>query len=256
MGWRAYLHSGTSSWNHRDWTGSVYPAGTRSIEYLTHYAKQFRAVEIDATWYAIPRRTSVERWREITPKEFLFAAKVPKTITHEKMLVGCKRDLTAFLKTMDLLGEKLGPLLFQFPYAFQPDAFDRLDKFLGGLPKGYRWAVEVRHRRWLDDRFYGLLERRGVAHVWLDLFYMPRTERVTADFVYGRWIGNRKDIEKRTKTWDTLIIDRTQEMNWWAPRVKNLLKKKVPVYAFFNNHYAGFAPGSIDLFERILSNSS
>lgn len=254
-GWRQHLFLGTSSWNHKDWTGEVYPPGVKSTEYLRHYAGKFRAVECDATWYAIPRVTSVERWRDLTPKGFVIAAKVPQSITHEKMLVGCKRELSAFLGVMDRLEDRLGPLLFQFPYAFQLDAFDRLDGFLKTLPKGYRWAVEVRHRKWLDDRYYDMLSKHGVANVWLDLFYMPRVDRVTAEFVYVRWIGNRQQIEKQTKKWDRLVVDRSEELAWWAPRVKRVLKRKVPVYAFFNNHYAGFAPGSIAMFEKAVESA-
>lgn len=246
------LHLGTSSWSHKDWTPAVYPPGTKSVDYLRHYAARFGAVEIDATWYAIPRPSSVERWAELTPKGFVFAAKVPQTITHEKMLVDCGAELKAFLKVMDLLGDKLGPLLFQFPHTFRPEAFERLDEFLGGLPRDRRWVVEVRHQGWLTERYYDMLRRRGVAHVWLDLFTMPRTDEVTAEFVYVRWVGNREEIERKTRTWDRLIVDRKKDLAWWAPRVKRELARKVPVYAFFNNHYAGFAPGSIELFQQIL----
>jgi uncharacterized protein YecE (DUF72 family) len=209
-------------------------------------------VEVDATWYAVPRRATVERWHKVTPRGFLFAAKVPQSITHEKMLSDCGPEVAQFLKAMEPLGEKLGPLLLQFPYAFGPEHFDRLDEFLESLPKDRRWAVEVRHRGWIGEPFFEMLERHGAAHVWLDLFTMPRLDRVTADFAYVRWIGNRKQIEKRTRTWDRLIVDRTEELTWWAPRVKRELRRKVPVYAFFNNHYAGFAPGSVEMFEKIL----
>lgn len=247
-----FLWLGTSSWNHKDWTGTVYPPGTPGVEYLAHYAKRFRAVEVDATWYAIPAAHTVKRWREITPPGFQFAAKVPKAITHEKQLEGCGGEMKAFLKRMDLLEEKLGPLLLQFPFEFKPDRFEDLDAFLAKLPKGYRWAVEVRNRGWLTEEFYGMLEKRRTALCLVDIAWMPRGDRLTADFAYVRWIGDRKAIEAKTKTWGKIVVDRAKDLAWWAPRVRKILTRKLPVYAFFNNHYAGHAPGSADQFAALL----
>jgi len=153
---------------------------------------------------------------------------------------------------MDLLGPKRGPLVFQFPYDFKPDQFDVLSKFLEGLPSGFRFALEVRHRGWLTEKFYDLLRRHLIALVLLDLSWMPKLDLRTADWTYVRFIGDRKKIEAQTTTWDKIIVDRAKEMGEWAPRVQKFLDDGVITWAYFNNHYAGHAPGSVDLFLQFL----
>ncbi len=246
------LRVGTSSWSHQSWRGSVYPEKCKPGEFLGHYARRYSTVEIDATWYRSPGESLVKKWERDVPAGFVFAAKVPGVITHEKMLEGCEAELSGFLRAMDHLGDKLGPLLFQFPYAFKPDRFERLEDFLKGLPKGYRFAVEVRHKGWLTERFYDLLRGRGVVLTLLDLLWMPRLDLLTSDWAYVRFIGDRKGIEAKTTTWDRVIVDRSKEMAEWAPRIRGFLDRQVPTYAYFNNHYAGHAPGSIDLFLKSL----
>jgi uncharacterized protein YecE (DUF72 family) len=145
----ADLLLGTSSWTAHGWVGSFYPAHAQPRDFLPIYAQQFRTVEVDSTFYRIPSADMVRGWKEHTPDDFIFAAKVARSITHEKVLVNAENDLANFLKVMDLLGGKLGPLLFQFPYLnkqkFRGLGFflDRLLPFLAKLPKRYQWVVEV-----------------------------------------------------------------------------------------------------------------
>jgi uncharacterized protein YecE (DUF72 family) len=112
---------GTSGWSYDDWVGNTYPEGTGRAGMLRAYAAQFPTVEIDSTFYGIPRESAVRRWAEETPEHFIFAAKVPQRITHEKQLADCDAELRAFCGRMRLLGDKLGPLLLQFPYSFRAD---------------------------------------------------------------------------------------------------------------------------------------
>lgn len=246
------LRVGTSSWSADSWKGPFYPANAKPGEFLVHYSRRFDTVEIDATWYRIPSETMVRKWERDTPEGFRFAAKIPSVITHEKRLVGCEGEFREFLRVMDLLGPKRGPLVFQFPHDFRPDQFDNLQKFLGQLPTGFKFAVEIRHKGWLTERFYDLLRSRGVALVLLDLVWMPKVDVTTADWTYVRFIGDRKGIEKKTETWEKLIVDRTKDMEEWAPRIQKLLDEGTIVWAYFNNHYAGHAPGSIELFLEVL----
>lgn len=246
------LKVGTSSWSHESWRGSLYPPQSAPGEFLRHYAARYPTVEIDATWYRIPSEAMVRKWERDTPADFTFAAKVPSVVTHEKMARGADAELSQFLRVMDLLGPKLGPLLLQFPYAFKPDQFEALEAFLERLPSGYRFAVEIRHRGWLGERFYDLLRRRGVALALVDLVWMPRVDVATAAWTYVRFIGDRKGIERKTKTWDKVIVDRTKDMEWWIPRIQAFLDRHVSVFVYFNNHFAGHAPGSIELFDRLL----
>jgi uncharacterized protein YecE (DUF72 family) len=120
---------GTSSFTASGWAGSFHPKGMRPVEYLTFYAQHFQTVEIDSTFYACPSPQTVSNWASRTPDGFIFSVKVPQVITHEKVLAGCDAEFREFLKTMDVLGTKLGPIIFQFPF-FGKSAFRDRHEFL------------------------------------------------------------------------------------------------------------------------------
>ena len=244
------LHLGTQGWSYKSWVGSFYPANTPAADYLSQYARQFRAVEIDSTYYGAPRPQTVHQWREITPADFRFAAKFPQAITHEKMLKDAAPETLHFLDAMAPLGEKLGPLLLQFPYQFKPDQHPALAEFLAALPREFRYAVEVRHRGWLNDAFFDLLAQHHVALALADYAYMPKLDRATTDFVYIRWLGNRKDIPD--DHYETVRIQRDQELDRWGDVITQFLDQGVTVWGFANNHYQGHSPATVrSLLERI-----
>jgi uncharacterized protein YecE (DUF72 family) len=258
------LYLGTSSWSFDDWRGSVYPPDAKSTDYLTYYAERFPAVEIDTTFYRIPTPSMVDSWYRRTPEGFRFAAKIPQTITHEKVLRDCQAELQQFTEVMSRLGEKLGPLLFQFPYFAKrhfptPQAFlDRLAPVLDHLPAGLRFAVEIRNRWWISQRFLDLLRAHGVAFALIDHPWMPpiqdlvrQHDVVTADFTYIRWLGDRQAMEAVTQKWDRLVADRRRETAVWVGVIRQFLARHLEVYGFYNNHYAGHSPGSIALFYEI-----
>src|SRR5208282_5923231 len=122
------IRIGTSAFTAAGWESSFYPRGMKSVDYLSFYATKYNTVELDNTFYRTPALSTVQGWYAKTPPGFLFTAKVPQVITHEKVLVDCQDDLTHFLKTMDALGDKLGPLLFQFGY-FNQSAFKNQAEF-------------------------------------------------------------------------------------------------------------------------------
>lgn len=258
------LRLGTSSWSSEDWAGVFYPAGASPADFLAEYAKHFDTVEVDSTFYRAPSAVMVKNWGRRTPPGFVFAAKVPRSVTHEKVLLDCSAELKEFLAAMDLLGDKLGPLLLQFPYfnkqafARPEDFLARLEPFLAQLPSGYSFAVEIRNKAWINPRFLDLLRKRNVAlalidHPWMTPInqLMERLDPVTADFTYIRWLGDRKGIEEKTKRWDRILVNREREMETWVPAIEKLLARRIRVHAYFNNHYAGFAPGSIALFLEV-----
>ena len=145
---------GTSSWSSRDWCGSFYPESVDPGEMIRLYAGQLPTVEIDSTWYRIPDLKMIKSWKSRTPKGFVFSAKVPKVITHDKYLEDCETELKGFLSVMSGLDDKLGPLLLQFPYMakgrdpqeyetswFSPVVFPRRIKklnaeYTGNMPAG------------------------------------------------------------------------------------------------------------------------
>jgi uncharacterized protein YecE (DUF72 family) len=258
------IRLGTSAFTAAGWPGTFYPEGLPEREYLPYYATKFDTVEVDSTFYRIPALTTVEGWHSKTPKGFLFAAKIPQRITHEKVLVDCEEEFTEFLKVMDALGEKLGPLLLQFGYFNKKvfvgvnDFLARLKPFLKRLPKGHRFAVEIRNKNWLVPQFVEALRERGVALVLIDQSWMPRPaawfekfDPITVDFTYVRWLGDRKGIEQQTKVWDKIIVDRSAELAEWVDVLKTVHKRKIQILAFANNHFAGFGPGTIEQFREL-----
>jgi uncharacterized protein YecE (DUF72 family) len=258
------LRVGTSAFTAVGWPDSFYPKGIKAADYLSYYATKFDTVELDNTFYRTPALTTVEGWYAKTPRGFIFAAKVPQIITHEKVLVDCEKDLRHFLTTMDALGEKLGPLLLQFGY-FNKSKFksggeflSRLKPFLQKLPKGYKFALEIRNRDWLDVQLVDVLREHGVALALIDQGWMPRpwemktnVDFITADFTYVRWLGDRKGIEEKTKTWDKVIVDRQSDLQEWVALLKKVQKRRIQILAFANNHYAGHAPDTVRLFYQL-----
>ena len=239
---------GTQGFSFKDWVGPFYPAGTSSRDFLSAYARHFPAVEIDSTFYGIPRPSTILGWYDRTPEHFKFAAKFPRQITHDKKLAGALPEALGFIETMSALGEKLGVLILQFAFDFKPMYQDGLGEFLSNLPAGIRYAVEVRNRGWLTDSFRHLLEQHGAALVLQDLDRMPRMDWITADFSVIRWLGRRKDIE----VFDRIQIDRTESMQEWAQIVEQILENNVDVFGFFNNHYAGHSPESVRQFAAMM----
>ena len=258
------IRLGTSAFTAAGWESAFYPPGMKPAEYLGYYSTQFDTVEVDSTFYRTPAISTVQGWYAKTSPGFLFAAKVPQIITHEKVLRECDQDLKVFLKAMDGLREKLGPLLFQFGY-FNRQAFPAvkdflalLTPFLKKLPKGYRFAVEIRNKNWLVPEFVETLRERHVALALVDQAWMPRPAQwfqkfdpITADCAYVRWLGDRKGIEKQTKTWTKLILDRGPELAEWVEVLKTVHQRKIQILAFANNHYAGFGPGTIEQFRNL-----
>jgi uncharacterized protein YecE (DUF72 family) len=244
----ASLFLGTQGWTYPSWVGPFYAAGTKSSAYLPHYATQFRTVELDTTFYAIPRLSTIEGWREKTPAGFQFAAKFPKIITHEKLLVDSREETSAFLSAMAGLDDKLGPLLLQMPPWWTASGMDALTGFLAGLPSGgMRFALEVRHRSWLAaetlPRLLDLLQQHGVALCLVQHAWMPALENLTAPFTYIRWLGRREDIPD--DDFSKVRINRDVQLDRWAALISDYLRNNVTVYGYFNNHYQGHSPASV-----------
>lgn len=247
--------------------GKVYSAGTRQADYITEYAQRYDTVEIDSTFYGTPRQSTVDGWRERTPESFTFATKAPQMITHEKFLVGCDRDLAEYLRTMDTLGPRLGPIVFQFPYyskkynVSEEDFLARLGPFIASLPKdGHLFVVEVRNKAWIRKPLIELLGERGVTLALIDHPWMHQAHQLikiagifTGPFAYVRLLGDRYGIEKITKTWGEHVIDRKPDLARWATVMKSILAQRLNVLGYINSHYSGYAPGDVDTLHALLN---
>jgi uncharacterized protein YecE (DUF72 family) len=172
----------------------------------------------------------------------------PQEITHEKNLVGCEEPAETFLKTMGALGDRLGPRLLQLPPSFAVEGMGVLEDFLADLPQGFRYAVEVRHRSWLGSDLPEMLREHGAALALIDYPRMPRMDRATADFVYIRWLGDRREFSSGHTG---PRRDRGDDLGWWSARVDRFLSEGREVFAYANNHYQNHSPSTLEQFSEI-----
>lgn len=228
---------GTSGWSYAHWAkGRFYPKGLKQGDWLGFLAERFDTVEINASFYRVPKPEFVTRWRTVTGGRFRFAVKLWRRITHEKRLRDCGSELSTFFAAMDGLGPKRGPLLVQLPPSLRKDA-GLLDDFLAALKAAAgrtRWkpAVEFRNRDWLCDEVYELLSRREAAICLADMPRCPITEPNDASFVYVRRHGPggryRDCYASRHITAD-------------AARVRGWLADGRDVFVYYNNDIDGHA---------------
>jgi uncharacterized protein YecE (DUF72 family) len=171
-------------------------------------------------------------------------------VTHDAGLVGVAERMEGFARALAPLGEKLGPLLVQLPAGFVREAGTHrdLDAFLAGCPSEVRLAVEFRHPSWHDPAVFDLLRRRHAALVWSEWRELPRIPEVTADFLYLRWLGDRREIER----YDRVVIDRTASFDAWQADLVRVLPEVREVFGYFNNHWAGHSPASANEMKRRL----
>lgn len=259
------IHVGTCGWSYKGWEGAFYPSGTATGDYLAHYATRYPVVEVDTTFYRIPSRRMVEGWRDRTPASFGLSLKVPQVITHEKALRDCQDEVDAFLGVVGVLGPRLVCCLLQFGY-FPRDVIpslnhflDRLDPFLAAWPKDVPVAVEVRNKYWTTTELTDCLRRYGAVWALADQKWMPsplqlirRMDVVTGPFAYVRLLGDRDEVDLRTKSFDRVVVDRSEQLRA-AAEATRLLSERVPVLTFVNNHFAGHAPETIRQFRELLS---
>ena len=223
---------GCSGWDYADWRRRVYPQGLPPTRWLEHYARLFDTVEVNTTFYRLPRRESVARWVEQTPEDFVFAVKMSRYVTHIKRLADLEGRLARFYERIEPLVEspKLGPVLWQLPPTFKRDD-ERLASALELLPEG-RHCFEFREPSWYADEVYALLREHGVALVIPDSPKYPfRTLELTADWTFLRFHhGSRGRRGNYSKS----------ELEEWAQRIE-AWRREVDVYAYFNNDWEGFA---------------
>lgn len=246
-GCRIYI--GVQGFSPKDWVGTFYPPGFPQRDFLSFYAQVFDSVELNTTFYAIPSASTVRSWAQRTPPEFVFTAKMPRAITHDKKLLGVEKELSAFVDRISLLGDKLGAVVIQFPPSFTRGRFeDRLRAFLPLLPHDRRFAVEFRSRSWNDDLIFELLREFDVAWVinhWQDLTPVIET---TAGFAYFRFVGFHDQFTYLGQ----LQRDRSEELASWARTIKDLATRLDRIYVYVNNHYEGHAPATVSRLKDLL----
>ena len=255
------IYIGTSGWSYPKgrgtWTGYFYPAG--KINELEYYSQFFNTVEINSSFYRPPNPGYVDNWVRLTPKDFLFAVKLWQKFTHPRMYeaatgevaVISQNDVDLFRQSLEPLYKsgKLGALLAQFPPSFRNDQYGQqmLSAVLRTFGQ-YRLAVELRHRSWSDDPHTAeLLREYNAAWVQIDepkfSSSIATDVPLTADMAYFRFHGRNRetwwtgDSETRYK-----YLYSPEEIKELADKTRPALKQTGLAFAFFNNHWRGYAP--------------
>ncbi len=225
------IRIGTSGWYYNHWVCKFYPANLPKSKWFEYYAKSFDTVEINNTFYRLPKQKSVQRWYQLAPKGFVYTVKANRYITHIKRLKGVSEPLERFFEMAGLLKEKLGPVLYQLPPSLHKD-LDLLKGFISLLPKQGLSVFEFRHKSWYDEDTFKLLDKSGAAFCIHDLAGLETPRVITADLIYirfhgptGRYAGNY--TKKALQSWTDWIKEHKKEVR--------------SVYAYFNNDYNAYA---------------
>ena len=229
------IRIGCSGWNYQHWRhGVFYPPRCAARNWLQFYARHFDTVEINMTFYRLPRAASVARWVAESPRDFLFAVKVSRYITHIKRLQDVERNLAILYERIAplLASEKMGPLLWQLPPTLKRDD-DRLARALADLPPGQRHCFEFRHPSWFVPDVMSLLRERHVALVIGDRpqVHAFQTHELTANFTFVRFHGGTRGSNGNYSH---------DELDEWADRLRGWAQH-VDVYSYFNNDWEGYA---------------
>jgi len=248
------LRLGAQGWNYPSWRGAFYPPETRAPDFLRTYARAFRTVEVDSTFYAVPPVNTVRGWAARTPDDFVFSLKLPQEITHERRFVDADAVLELFVDRARELGGRLGPILMQCGPDFSPVEREALERFLPQLPRDVRFAIEFRQQGWITPDTLSLLREHDVALALTDGRWIPRPwvlklcEQPTTDFAYLRWMGPDRSITD----YSHLQVDRSRELDDWAAMIPVLQQQVRTVYGYVNNHFAGHSPASIRMLQTRL----
>lgn len=245
---------GTQGWNYPAWVGPFYPPATRPADFLPLYARAFRTVEVDSTFYAVPPESTVRGWAARVDDDFRFALKLPQVITHERGFEDCADVLAEFLDRVRLLGGRLGPVLIQCGPDLGPGRLAQLRGFLPLLPRDLRFAIEFRAPGWVRPPVLSLLAEHNVALALVEGRWIPRVEvldlsrRPTADFGYVRFMGPDRRIEDYSR----VQVDRTGVLAEWAGPLAALAARVTAVHVYVNNHFEGHSPDSVRRLQGLL----
>ncbi|HPL62708.1 MAG TPA: DUF72 domain-containing protein [Syntrophales bacterium] len=224
------IRIGTSGWTYPHWAGVFYDQSQPKSRWLEQYAGHFDTVEVNSSFYRLPRPAAVDRWVERTPEDFLWAVKASRYITHMKKLRDASEPLARFFETASHFREKLGPILFMIPPGLRYHE-DTFTAFLEVLPPGHRYAIEARNASWMEKKPLAKMKDFGISFCISDTAgRFPYSEAVTADFTYIRLHGSRVLYASEYTV---------EELQEWARKIR---KWKRDAYVYFDNDARGFAP--------------
>lgn len=226
------FHIGTSGWSYSGWKGSFYPEDCPQKAYLSYYSEHFETVEVNNSFYHLPSAETFEQWRKTVGKNFVFAVKASRYITHMKKLKEPKEGLSNFFGAAEALKAKFGPVLFQLPPRWHVNA-ERLAAFLDALPARGRYTFEFRDKSWFNDQVFDLLAAHGAALCIYDLEGQVSPEIVTAGFVYVRLHGPDPNAYQGSYT--------PKHLRALAKRCRGWMEDGKEVFCYFDNDQKGYA---------------
>jgi uncharacterized protein YecE (DUF72 family) len=241
MGGKVFV--GTSGWHYKHWVGLFYPPKFPPDQMLEFYAEHFDTVELNNTFYHLPQPSSFDKWRESTPRRFLFAVKGSRFITHMKKLKDPEPGLKKFFHGPERLEDKLGPILFQLPPRWKLNT-TRLEEFLNALPNGHQYVFEFRDESWLTNEVYELLRKYNAAFCIHDLGGKQTPLEITANFTYIRFHGPGE--AKYSGSYSRV------QLKTWANRIEEWKRDLKQVYVYFNNDIGGHAVENAKTLKELL----
>jgi uncharacterized protein YecE (DUF72 family) len=254
------IRIGCQSWGYDDWITPAggenifYPTGTKRGEMLPFYSKVFDTIEVDSTLYGIPASSTLEKWYDETPPDFVFSLKFPREITHDgRLSPATVKVMLEFVERVQLLKEKLGVLLIQFPQSFEGSRENgqRLREFLPRLPRNLKFAIEFRNQDWLIDWTFQELGRNDATLALVEGPWLPRElmfdsiGRSDARFAYIRIMGER-DLDR----FDRIYRYRDETLEKWAEAIARI--EADDIFIYIDNHFEGFAPETAARMQRLL----
>lgn len=247
MGNDGSVYVGTSGWTYDHWTGPFYPDALPNQDRLSFYADRLRSVEINSSFYQLPAEKTLVRWSETVPEGFIFAFKANRYITHMKKLKDPEEPLENLYARASVLGDHLGPILFQLPPNWRFDR-TRLASFLEALSPQFRHAFELRDERWITEEALDLLHEHDAAFCIYDFAGRRSPSAVTSDFVYVRLHGPMETPYRGR-------YDKN-ELSGWAGALSTWHRQERDVYCFFDNDEAGYAAENAMRLQEMVSPTS
>ncbi len=237
------IRIGTSGYHYKHWVGPFYPPKTPAPKMLEHYVRHFDTLELNNSFYRLPTVNAFACWRDSTPRDFVFAVKASRFITHNKKLKDPENALDNILPRAEHLGRKLGPILFQLPPRWKVNP-ERLENLLAILPRGHCYTFEFRETSWLNPEINSILRRFNAAFCIYELAGYHSPFEVTADFAYVRLHGPAAGKYQGSYS-DAQLKD-------WARRIAGWAKHLKAVYVYFDNDQAGYAPKNALMLKRMM----
>lgn len=225
------IYIGTSGWHYKHWKGTFYPVDTKDKNQFDLYLQTFSTVELNNSFYHLPTIQTFNKWRKLSPSDFVFSVKASRYITHMKKLLPDKSAINKFFTHAEKLEEKLGPVLFQLPPHWKINV-ERLQTFLSKLPGKHRYTFEFRDHSWYSEDVYHILKKYNCAFCIYELERHLSPLKETADFIYIRLHGPGNKYEGSYT--DTALQK-------WKRKCLEWQKKGKDVYIYFDNDQKGFA---------------